>query len=106
MNNSDSQAVAQTILAQLGGNRFVAMTGAKNLVALESGFQFDLPRAALAGINRVQVEYETATDTYTVIAWKINSRAFTFDEKGRVSAVYSEDLQRIFTLLTGLATCI
>lgn len=37
---------AQTILNQLGGNRFVAMTGAKNFVALENGIKFNIGKNA------------------------------------------------------------
>lgn len=38
--------VANTILAQLGGNRFLGMTGAKNLTGSERGLTFALPRGA------------------------------------------------------------
>ncbi|MGI9949502.1 hypothetical protein [Vibrio hyugaensis] len=37
--------IANTILAQLGGNRFIVMTGAKQFVAIEQGLMFTLPAA-------------------------------------------------------------
>lgn len=38
--------IAETILQQLGGNKFVVMTGAKNFVALENGIKFNIGRNA------------------------------------------------------------
>ncbi len=55
---TNNQIIAKTILEQLGGGRFMAMTGAKNMVAIENGLQFDLPRTrhyVKDGINKVQV---------------------------------------------------
>lgn len=61
-----SNQVAQTILAQLGGNRFVAMTGAKNLMSDGNALRFHLPaRFARNGANLVSVELD-ARDLYTV----------------------------------------
>ncbi len=41
-----STTIAQTILTQLGGNRFLAMAGAKQLVDLGNGLQFAIGRGA------------------------------------------------------------
>ena len=41
-----SNTIAQTILTQLGGNRFLAMTGAKDLVNTGKGLQFAIGRGA------------------------------------------------------------
>lgn len=38
-------AVGNAIFKQLGGNRFVAMTGAKHVFAIKGGLSFKLPRA-------------------------------------------------------------
>ena len=46
---------AQIILAQLGGNRFLAMTGAKQLVDLGDGLQFSIGRGAKNKANKVVV---------------------------------------------------
>ena len=37
-------SIAQTILQQLGGNAFVAMTGSRNLLDCGSSLRFNLPR--------------------------------------------------------------
>ena len=48
-----STTIAQTILAQLGGNRFLAMTGARLLCDLGDGLAFNLPRGAKNKANKV-----------------------------------------------------
>ena len=48
--------IATTILQQLGGKRFEAITGARHFLAIESGLRFHLPsRLAKDGINLVNV---------------------------------------------------
>lgn len=56
--------IAQTIYEQLGGNRFVTMTGARNLVTTGSGLSFRLPKC-LNGINCVKIELN-ALDLYDI----------------------------------------
>ena len=41
-----NQEVANTILQQLGGNKFIVMTGAKQFVAIERGIRFRIGRNA------------------------------------------------------------
>lgn len=41
-----NQEIANIILQQLGGNKFVAMTGAKQFVAIERGIRFRIGRNA------------------------------------------------------------
>lgn len=99
-----SVQIANTILSQLGGNRFIAMTGAKNFMALQAGLQLDLPKKAhyvKNGITRLWIEL-TPADTYTIRAWKIHGmNAYQVDT---VENVYCDELQSIFTELTGLDT--
>lgn len=83
--------IANTILAQLGGNRFIVMTGAKQFVAIEQGLMFTLPaRLAKLGINKVRVEL-AASDTYTI-------------EVLQESGVYCDQLEQTFEDLTGVYT--
>jgi len=99
-----SMEIAKTILSQLGGNRLIAMTGAKNFVALAAGLQFDLPKKAhfvKNGITRIWVEL-TPADTYTVKTWKI--RGMNCQQLDTVEDVYCDELQGVFTELTGLDT--
>lgn len=97
-----AQQVAETILAQLGARRFLAMTGARDLVATAKGLQFKLPaNFAAGGVNMVRVELEPS-DTYAVIAGRF--RALEFKEKAREELIYGDQLQAAFTRLTGLDT--
>ena len=96
--------IAKTILEQLGGNRFIAMTGAKNFMAIESGLQFDLPKTrgfVRDGINKIQVHLDP-TDTYTMMAFRQHGIACDLlrDEAG----LYWDMLQYTFTEFTGLDT--
>ena len=68
---SDNMVVANTILEQLGGRRFVAMTGARNFTAIDDqrgALSFKVPRAK-DGINAIKVTL-TAMDDYTVEAFR------------------------------------
>ena len=96
--------IANTILAQLGGNRFIVMTGAKQFVAIEQGVMFTLP-ACLAnlGINKVRVEL-AASDTYTMTALKVNARQGDAIEVLQESGVYCDQLEQTFEDLTGVYT--
>eukprot|EP01037_Dinobryon_pediforme_P020756 gene20756-21457_t len=96
--------IAATILAQLGGNKFRAMTGAKNLVALErGGLQFDLPRGATTNkATKVQIVL-AGNDTYTLAFYKV--RGINCDKIGQdVHGLYCDQLRGAFEGATGLAT--
>lgn len=109
-----NKEVAQTILAQLGGKRFVTMTGASLLAELDQGLGFRLPsRFAKDGINSVEIHLNPS-DTYTVTFKKIGPRPSlkrmlagaeqTVTVVATISNVYCDMLQRIFTAHTGLDT--
>lgn len=97
--------VANTILAQLGGNRFVAMTGAKSFSGGADCLTFRLPRTMTK--NRIQAMRITldASDTYTVTALAQKSapthEVYTVDE---ASMVYCDMLREVFENMTGLRT--
>ncbi len=93
-----SLQVAQTILEQLGGRRFLAMVGAKNIAGDESSVQFSIGNGAKNKINKVRVKLEDS-DTYTVEFWSI--RGAKFDLVSTFSDVYCDQLQEIFTAETG-----
>lgn len=100
-----SQVTQETIKA-LGGNKFLAMTGAKNLMALENGLQFSLPRGASNKANIVQV---TINDKDLYCLAFFNLRGVNCREIERIDNIFVEDLQSVFTdktgLLTTLGTC-
>lgn len=93
--------VATTILAQLGGNRFVAMTGAKNLLGSANSLTMKIGSNA-SGVTHVRITL-TAMDDYQMEFLKVRDtkppQPIAFAE-----GVYAEDLARIFTAKTGLET--
>ena len=100
MTTTTNLTVANTILEQLGGRRFIAMTGAKHLAGAANSLSFQLPsRFATDGINAVRVTLDPS-DTYTVKFFKCWGTKIK--ELGEVSDVYAADLRRVFTERTGL----
>lgn len=109
---SKHMEIAQTILSQLGGRRFTVMTGAKDMYAFrassegdsQGGLQFRLPRGlASRGINCIRISLNTS-DTYTVEALKIGSKARGFTVVESREGVYADMLEELISGLTGLAT--
>lgn len=93
---------SQIILQQLGGNVFVAMTGARHLVGSPDALQFKLPaNFAKDGINTVRVSIDT-TDTYTVEFGR--SRGISYKTISVHLGIYAEMLRDLFTAQTGLDT--
>lgn len=96
--------VAETILSQLGGRKFLAMTGARNLLASANSLSFKLPRFAGCPVTHVIVTL-TAHDDYTVEFFRIGRRIRSAAEPlARVEGVYCDNLRAVFTAETGLAT--
>jgi hypothetical protein len=96
--------IAKTILAQLGGNRFIAMTGAKNFTGYPDALMFSLPGAGgftKNGINIVKITL-TPADTYTMEFTRRRGSKFTTINV--TEDVYWEDLTEIFRQVTGLET--
>lgn len=95
--------VANTILAQLGGGRFLTMTGAKNLVGSENSLSMRVNSVNYDG-KRVNVLTVTLdpSDTYIVRASYLRARTLT--TVAEASDIYADQLQTVFTRLTGLHT--
>ncbi len=94
--------VASTILAQLGGRRFIVCTGAKDFVGGRDFLQFRLPRGlAKDGITRVRIVL-TPMDVYTVETWRVTGRTATLVDSRE--DVYCDVLQDVFSRMTGLVT--
>lgn len=94
--------VAETILEQLGGGRFAAMTGAKGFAELpdKNGLRFRIGRNAKS-VNCVVIILD-ANDTYTVKFLRANIRRVTL--LSSVSGIYCDKLQAVFTEHTGMYT--
>lgn len=97
-----NQEIAQIILEQLGGRRFLGMTGAKELVAIERGLRMRLP----SNLTKQRITHFTVTlngnDTYKVEAHKV--RGIQSKEMARVDECYCDQLREAFEDMTGLYT--
>ncbi len=100
-NENNDKEVAATILTQLGGKRFIVMTGAKNFVYSKDSLSFQIPRAN--NITHVKIEL-TPADLYDVEFGKIKHKTFDYIIIKKYSGVYWDNLQEIFTEATGLDT--
>ncbi len=93
--------VAKTILEQLGGQRFVAMTGVTNLGATENSLSMKLKR------SNSKANYLTITlmptDVYKMEFIKID-RNFNRVVVKEYNEVYCDMLQELFTEETGMYT--
>ncbi len=104
---------AANILEQLGGKKFIAMTGSKNFLyedATETNatpwLRMDLASNA-AGVNRLKISLNS-TDTYTLHFYRQTISKKTLDvtisKEQKFENVYFDMLQSIFTQVTGLRT--
>jgi hypothetical protein len=99
---TEATATAQTILAQLGGNKFIAMTGAKNIMRHPDGalsLKFQMCRKA----NYMKITLNSL-DTYDIEFGKIRQGKLAYTMTQPFWDVYSDQLQDIFTHYTGLNT--
>lgn len=93
--------VAQTILEQLGGNKFVVMTGSKNFIAGENYLRMNLTR------NKAKAKWLKITlngnDLYDMDFFTAD-KEFNLTTKVKFEDVYFDQLQNLFTQATGLYT--
>ena len=90
----------ETILKQLGGNRFIAMTGAKNLGTNGKDLSFSIGRNAKR-VTHVHIKL-TSMDLYDVEF--INMRGAKRKVIKKVKGVYGDMLPKIFQKYTGMRT--
>ena len=92
--------IAQTILNQLGGNRFIVMTGASSFSYGDDNLTFRI------GKNEKKVKAVRITlksdDTYTMEFLAI--RKLEVKTLSKAERVYCDNLQEVFTNHTGLYT--
>lgn len=105
--------VANTILRQLGGNRFIAMTGAKNFLSDGNTLRMTLPKNG-SKANRLWVTYDEGLDLYNMRFFRyrpgrLDIRTGNFiedkisDEKV-YEGIFFDQLQEIFTAHTKMYT--
>lgn len=94
-----TEGVAETILAQLGGNKFITMTGAKNFVKSDNSLKFNVGKAK-NGIKIIRIVLDKS-DTYTVEFAKLVKYDYKVVETR--SNVYADNLKDVIGRVTGLA---
>ena len=100
MSNTD---IAKTILEQLGGQRFIMMVGAKNLVALSDGIRFQLKSCTFnKGIKDIVIILDFASDTYIMKFYKNLAKSDL--PIVEINEVYCDMLESMFEQETGLYT--
>lgn len=73
--------VVDIILSQLGGNKFLAMTGAKYLLDLGDGLRFNIPKNG-SKANKVEITLN-GNDLYDVKFYKYTPYKFRITKDGQ-----------------------
>ena len=94
-----SHVVPNEILRQLGGNRFVVITGAKDFVGSKISLSMTLPHGAKG--NRLKITLN-GNDLYDLKLQ--NYRNLKLKDISLVSDVFVENLLDVFEAMTGLYT--
>ncbi len=107
-------SIASTILNQLGGGRFIAMTGSKNFVSDGNTLRMQLTKNA-SKANRLEITlngldlYDMRFYRYTAARFSTRNNEFRIypekiTEVKTINNVYCDQLEDIFTSVTGLYT--
>ncbi len=102
MTKAEAEYTAKTIAAQLGGNRFQAMTGAHSFTfdadgsltfkyPTRKGFKLSAVKITLNVLDLYDVEFIDMKRNYEIVKKSVNN-------------VYNDQLQSVFTAETGLYT--
>ena len=93
-----SMEVAKTILSQLGGNKFIAMTGSKGFTGDDTSLTFRVGRNT-GKWHAVKITL-TPMDTYTITFYQFYKHSISKIKD--VQGVCCDNLTDIFTSVTGL----
>jgi hypothetical protein len=93
------KTVACEILKQLGGRRFIAMTGASNMGCDNNSMSMKIMRNS-AKVTHVKIEL-TVMDVYKMTFYNCSRDLKVIAERENV---YNDMLQDVFTSITGLNT--
>ena len=96
----DKRQAGET-LKQLGGNKFIAMTGAKNFTVGPKGMGFKIGKNAKR-VNYVRIDLDRGKDLYNMSFDFVSVRGIK--NKAKVKGVYADQLQKMFTKHTGMYT--
>ena len=101
--NPASSQVPQIILQQLGGGKFIAMTGAKDFIGGSEFLGFKIPKN-MSAANRVTIKYFPAKDLYEIDFIKSSRNGLDTKIIKTYDNVYADQLREIFTSFTGMET--
>jgi len=95
---------AQIILEQLGGNKFIAMTGCKNFLHDDHGYTLimDLPPNK-SNARKLRIHLN-GNDCYDMLFFYLSGKALTITRVAEYPDVFDDMLKGIFTHVTGLDT--
>ena len=99
--------IAKTILEQIGGRRFAAMTGSKDFIDMGNGLRMSLARNKTSA-NRLDIIYDAGTDLYNMRFFRKTFSKKTFESKSKDvevhEGIFFDMLEEVFTQVTGLYT--
>ena len=99
--------IAKTILEQIGGRRFAAMTGSKDFIDMGNGLRMSLPRNKTSA-NRIDIIYDGGADLSTMRFYRRTFSQKTFESRTTdietPEGIDCEMLEEMFTMVTGLYT--
>ena len=99
--------IAKTILEQIGGRRFAAMTGSKDFIDMGNGLRMSLARSKTSA-NRLDIIYDAGLDLYNMRFYRKTFSKKTFECKTKDiethEGIYCDMLEEMFTMVTGLYT--
>jgi hypothetical protein len=91
--------IPETILEQLGGNKFITMTGAKNIAGGNDHLSFKIGRNK-AGFTHCKIRH-TSLDIYNFTFYKIRKCQIVVEQIRDM--VYADQLKEVFESETGMA---
>jgi hypothetical protein len=107
INEKLNQSQAKVLLKQLGGNKFIMMTGAKNFGLGPKGMGFKIGRNSKK-INYIRIDLDRGKDLYNMefirMARKKGELSPTMKVVKKIKGVYADQLQKMFTKYTGMYT--
>ena len=96
--------IAQTILQQIGGRRFTAMTGSRDFIDMGNGLRMSLARNKTSA-NRLDIIYDAGADLYNMRFYRRTFSKKTFESRTKDIAIhegiYFDMLEEMFTMVDG-----
>lgn len=94
-------SISETILEQLGGQKFVAMTGCKNLRTNGNDLIINLPKnKSKANLLKIKL----VNDLYNMEFLNFNKKTCNIKTIENYNCVYAEQLKGLFESVTGFYT--